>query len=74
VKSEVNMKPWIVRFIEENGRLLVVVDALAIPSAQEVEAAGGWLIAETLRERSRLGLEQVTPLEEEPAPDGAKLN
>ena len=51
------MKPWIVRFIEENGRLLAVVDALAIPSAREVEAAGGWLIAETLRERSRLGLE-----------------
>ncbi|HJY82208.1 MAG TPA: hypothetical protein VKK81_14135 [Candidatus Binatia bacterium] len=68
------MKPWIVRFLEENGRLLVVVDALAIPSAQEVEAAGGWLIAETLRERSRLGLERVAPLEEEPVPDGAKLN
>jgi len=68
------MKPWIVRFIEENGRLLAVVDALAIPSAPEVEAAGGWLIAETLRERSRLGLEQVTPLEEEPAPDEAKLH
>jgi hypothetical protein len=59
------MKPWIVRFIEEHGRLLAVVDALAIPSAQEVEGAGGWLIAETLKERSRLGLEQVTPLAEE---------
>ena len=59
------MKPWIVRFIEEDGRLLTVVDALAIPSAQEVEAAGGWLIAETLRERSRLVLERVAPLEEE---------
>jgi len=66
------MKPWIVRFLEENGRLLAVVDALAIPSAREVEAAGGWLIAETLRERSRLGLEQVTPLEEESVPDEAK--
>ncbi len=59
------MKPWIVRFIEEDGRLLAVVDALAIPSAQEVKAAGGWLIAETLRERSHLGLERVAPLEEE---------
>ena len=68
------MKPWIVRFIEENGRLLAVVDALAIPSAREVEAAGGWLIAETLRERSRLGLEQLTPLEEDPAFDEAKPN
>ena len=68
------MKPWIVRFIEENGRLLAVVDALAIPSAREVEAAGGWLIAETLRERSRLGLEQIAPLEEEPVFDEAKPN
>jgi len=66
------MQPWIVRFIEENGRLLAVIDALAIPSAREVEAAGGWLIAETLRERSRLGLEQVTPLEEESVLDEAK--
>ena len=66
------MKPWIVRFIEENGRLLAVVDALAIPSARDVETAGGWLIAETLRERSRLGLEQVTPLEEESVLDEAK--
>src|SRR5215470_12302605 len=48
------MKPWIVRFIEENGRLLAVVDALAIPSARDVEAAGGRLIAETLREGSSL--------------------
>ena len=68
------MKPWIVRFIEENGRLLAVVDALAIPSAREVEAAGGWLIAETLRERSHLGLEQITPLAEEPVFDEAKPN
>ena len=68
------MKPWIVRFIEENGRLLAIVDALAIPSAQEVEAAGGWLVAETLRERSRLGLEQVTPLEEEPTRDEVKIH
>ena len=66
------MKPWIVRLIEENGRLLAVVDALAIPSARDVESAGGWLIAETLRERSRLGLEQVTPLEEESILDEAK--
>jgi hypothetical protein len=66
------MKSWIVRFIEENGRLLAVVDALAIPSARDVEAAGGWLIAETLRERSRLGLEQITPLEEESILDEAK--
>ena len=66
------MKPWIVRLIEENGRLLAVVDALAIPSARDVESAGGWLIAETLRERSRLGLEQVTPLEEESVLDEAK--
>jgi len=51
---------------------LAVVDALAIPSARDVEAAGGWLIAETLRERSRLGLEQVTPLEEESVLDEAK--
>lgn len=63
------MKPWIMRFIEEDGRLLAVVDSLAIPSAREVEEAGGWLIAETLKERSRLGLEQVTPLEEEPGLD-----
>ena len=68
------MKPWIVRFIEEHGRLLAVVDALAIPNAQEVEAAGGWLIAETLKERSRLGLEQVTPLEEDSALDEANPN
>jgi len=58
------MKPWIVRFIEEDGRLLAVVDALAIPSAREV--------AETLKERSRLGLEQATPLEEEPVLDEVK--
>jgi len=68
------MKPWIVRFIEENGRLLAVVDALAIPNAKEVEAAGGWLIAETLKERSRLGLEQITLLEEESALDEANHN
>jgi len=66
------MKPWIVRFIEEDGRLLAVVDALAIPSAREVEAAGSWIIAETLKERSRLGLEQATPLEEEPVLDEVK--
>jgi hypothetical protein len=68
------MKPWIVRFIEEHGRLLVVVDALAIPDAQEVKEAGGWLIAETLRERGRLGLERVTPVEEEPVFDEANHN
>jgi hypothetical protein len=68
------MKTWIVRFIEENGRLLAVVDALAIPNAQEVEAAGGWLIAETLKERSRLGLEQITLLEEESTLDEANHN
>jgi hypothetical protein len=68
------MKPWIIRFIEENGRLLAVVDALAIPTATEVEAAGGWLVAETLKERSRLGLERVSPLEEEPALEDARHN
>ena len=68
------MKPWIVRFIEEDGRLLAVVDALAITTAREVEEAGGWLIAETLRERSRLGLERVTPLGEESTFDEAKPN
>ncbi|HEV8718232.1 MAG TPA: hypothetical protein VGX03_36120 [Candidatus Binatia bacterium] len=68
------MKPWIVRFTEENGRLLAVVDALAIPNAKEVEAAGGWLIAETLKERSRLGLERVILLEEEPTLDETDHN
>jgi len=68
------MKPWIARFTEENGRLLAVVDALAIPNAKEVEAAGGWLIAETLKERSRLGLEQVTLLEEESVLDETDHN
>lgn len=68
------MQPWIVRFIKEEGRLLAVVDALAIPNAQEVETAGGRLIAETLRERSRLGLDQVMSLEEEPVRDEVGAN
>jgi hypothetical protein len=54
----------IVRFQEENGRLLAVVDPLAIRHS-ELEEYARKLIAETLKERSRKGLSSGLPLEEE---------
>ena len=54
----------IVRFQEENGRLLAVVDPLAITHSELGEYARQ-LIAETLKERSRKGLSSGLPLEEE---------
>jgi hypothetical protein len=54
----------IVRFQEENGRLLAVVDPLAIKHSELGEYTRQ-LIAETLKERSRKGLSSGLPLEEE---------
>lgn len=54
----------IVRFQEENGRLLVVVDPLAIKH-DELEEYARKLIAETLKERSCKGLSSGVLLEDE---------
>ncbi len=54
----------IVRFQEEDGRLLAVVDPLAIKH-DELEEYARKLIAETLKERSRKGLSSDLLLEEE---------
>ena len=54
----------IIRFEEENGKLLAVVDPLAIGHSELAEYARK-LIAETLKERSCRGLSSGLPIEEE---------
>lgn len=43
------------RFVEENGKLLAVIDPFAIPASQFNDYTGN-LIAEAIKERSRRGL------------------
>jgi hypothetical protein len=54
----------LVRFIEESGKLFAVVDPFAIPANQFNEYTGN-LIAEAIKERSRLGLSTGILIEDE---------
>jgi hypothetical protein len=63
----------LVRFEEEDGRLLAVVDPLAIGHG-ELEEYARKLIAETLKERSRKGLSTGLPLEGELLEDEKRAN
>ncbi len=62
----------IIRFQEENEKLVAVVDPLAIGHSELSEYART-LIAETLKERSRRGLSTSLPLEgEKPSTKSSK--
>ena len=54
----------LVRFVEENGKLLAVIDPFAIPASQFNDYTGN-LIAEAIKERSRRGLSTGTLIEDE---------
>ena len=54
----------LVHFIEENGKLLAVIDPFAIPASQFNDYTGN-LIAEAIKERSRRGLSTGTLIEDE---------
>jgi hypothetical protein len=52
------------RFVEENGKLLAVIDPFAIPASQFNDYTGN-LIAEAIKERSRRGLSIGILIEDE---------
>jgi len=54
----------LVRFVEENGKLLAVIDPFAIPASQFNDYTGN-LIAEAIKERSRRGLSTGILIEDE---------
>jgi hypothetical protein len=54
----------LVRFAEENGKLLAVIDPFAIPASQFNDYTGN-LIAEAIKERSRRGLSTGILIEDE---------
>jgi hypothetical protein len=54
----------LVRFIEEKGKLFAVIDPFAIPANQFNDYTGN-LIAEAIKERSRLGLSTGILIEDE---------
>lgn len=54
----------LVRFVEENGQLLAVIDPFAIPASQFNDYTGN-LIAEAIKERSRRGLSTGILIEDE---------
>jgi len=58
------MNPGVVRFVEEGGKLLAVVDPLAIGSKVSPETFWQGLIVDFVKECSRRGLHR----------DGARLN
>ena len=63
----------LVRFVEENGKLLAVIDPFAIPASQFNDYTGN-LIAEAIKERSRRGLSTGILIEDEhgkPVPSAA---
>ena len=54
----------LVRFIEESGKLLAIIDPFAIPANQFNDYTGN-LIAEAIKERSRRGLSTGILIEDE---------
>jgi hypothetical protein len=54
----------LVRFVEEDGKLLAVIDPFAIPASQFNDYTGN-LIAEAIKERSRRGLSTGIVIEDE---------
>jgi len=54
----------LVRFVEENGKLLAVIDPFAILASQFNDYTGN-LIAEAIKERSRRGLSTGILIEDE---------
>ena len=54
----------LIRFVEENGKLLAVIDPFAIPASQFNNYTGN-LIAEAIKERSRRGLSTGILIEDE---------
>ncbi|HKA53374.1 MAG TPA: hypothetical protein VKJ47_06895 [Candidatus Binatia bacterium] len=54
----------LVRFIEEKGKLLAVIDPFTIPASQFNDYTGN-LIAEAIKERSRRGLSTGILIEDE---------
>ena len=54
----------LVRFVEENDKLLAVIDPFAIPASQFNDYTGN-LIAEAIKERSRRGLSTSILIEDE---------
>jgi len=54
----------LVRFVEEDGKLLAVIDPFTIPASQFNEYTGN-LIAEAVKERSRCGLSTGIVIEDE---------
>jgi hypothetical protein len=54
----------LVRFLEENGKLLAVIDPFAIPASQFNDYTGN-LIAEAIKERCRRGLSTGILIEDE---------
>ena len=54
----------LMRFVEENGQLLAVIDPFAIPASQFNDYMGN-LIAEAIKERSRRGLSTGILIEDE---------
>jgi hypothetical protein len=54
----------LVRFIEENDKLLAVIDPFAIPASQFNDYTGN-VIAEAIKERSRRGLSTGVLIEDE---------
>ena len=54
----------LMRFVEENGQLLAVIDPFAIPASQFNDYTGN-LIAEAIKERSRRGLSTGILIEDE---------
>jgi hypothetical protein len=54
----------LIRFVEENGQLLAVIDPFAIPASQFNDYTGN-LIAEAIKERSRRGLSTGILIEDE---------
>lgn len=65
----------LVRFVEENGKLLAVIDPFAIPASQFNDYTGN-LIAEAIKERSRRELSTGILIEDEhgnPVPSAASV-
>ena len=54
----------LIRFVEESGKLLAVIDPFAIPASQFNDYTGN-LIAEAIKERSRRGLSTGILIEDE---------